>query len=75
MATYADLANWDGKVAGVSVVNALVVQPGDTLLLATEGNLTMEGAAALREQVMAKLPELADVVVFAGIASMAVYRP
>ena len=58
----------------LDVAEAVVVEPGDTLLLRIGGHVSMEHAHQVRESAMRRLPLLADVVVF-GCDQMAIFRP
>jgi hypothetical protein len=53
--------------------NALVVRPGDKLVIGT-GFITQQHAAQIKERVAEGLPGV-DAVIIAGIEHMAVYRP
>lgn len=52
---------------------ALVVRPGDTLIVRHKG-LTMDQAAEIKRLLVAKLPDLADILVISA-DEIAVYRP
>lgn len=53
---------------------ALIVRPGDTLVIATDGHLTMTEMAAVRDGIKERLG-IADVLVIDGATHLGVYRP
>lgn len=55
------------------VLDALVVRPGDTLIIRSHGALSMDEAAEIKEQVAKLLPGVQAAVVVAE--QMLVYRP
>lgn|GEM_PF-5803584 len=59
----------------IEMTVGLTVRPGDTLIVAAPDKaITQDMAQTMKEQLMARLPGLADVVVVYG-ASVAAYRP
>lgn len=57
----------------VPVREALVVRPGDHLIVRIEGVLTHDHAAAIKERVLERLPLLSDVTVICA-DGLAVFR-
>jgi hypothetical protein len=72
MATMPDM-NLKLNVA-TEFVDAVVIRPGDTLVIALAGHVDRAAADRARQWAMARLPGLADVVVVAA-NQLAVYRP
>lgn len=58
----------------VHAASALVIRPGDTLLVLMADPISMEQAARYRVALSKRLPGLHDVVILHG-TSMAAYRP
>ena len=54
----------------------LIVRPGDTLIVAIDGDLLSEAdAAEIKARIRERIPGLADVVIVASATALAAYRP
>ena len=58
----------------LEVAEALVVEPGDTLIVRMKAPITPQIANMIRERFLARVPGLAEVVVI-ECEGLAVYRP
>ncbi|MDG4756296.1 hypothetical protein [Micromonospora sp. WMMD710] len=58
-----------------AVAATLVIRPGDTLIVALTGDLTMAEADEIRGALSAKLPGLENVVLITNATALAAYRP
>lgn len=58
----------------LSAVGGVIVRPGDILVIGTHRPITLEGATALRADMMERLPGIADVLVLSDTTVEAVYR-
>lgn len=56
------------------LLEALVVHPGDTLIVRLDRGVTNQQAADIRALILKRLPDLADAIVI-GAEGLAVYRP
>lgn len=56
------------------MIDALVVRPGDTLLVCIGERCTLEQASQIKAALHARLPSIADVVVLSA-TQIAIYRP
>ena len=57
------------------ILEALVVRPGDTLILRYSRPVTQTIVNLLRERVRHYLPDVADVIVIDNCEQLAVFRP
>lgn len=64
----------DGKIPVQELGPALVIRPGDTLILAVRDRLTMAEAEMIHTRVMSACPDLAEVVLVPAVA-LAAFRP
>lgn len=64
----------DGKIPVQELGPALVLRPGDTLIVAVRDRLTMAEAESIRGKLKALVPGLEDVVLVPAVA-LAAYRP
>ena len=64
----------DGKIPVQDLGPALVIRPGDTLIVAVRDRISMAEADAIRGKLKAWLPDLADVVLVPAVG-LAAYRP
>lgn len=60
--------------AVVELASAVVVRPGDKLVVSTPRLVTMEEADRLKALIAEKLPGV-EAVLLSGVAQMAVYEP
>lgn len=60
---------------GIHLREALVIRPGDTLLVVMNYTPMQEMAEQVKQNLMKALPGLADVVVMGPVQQLAVYRP
>lgn len=61
-------------MAELQLHEALVVRPGDHLIVLADGNTTISEAHHLRDLIKTELPQLKDVTVIAGATGMSVLR-
>lgn len=61
-------------VADLQIAEALVLRPGDKLVLRTHPDVTRQAVEDLASAVKEKLPDI-EVCVIAGVDQMLVYRP
>jgi hypothetical protein len=58
----------------LTVKEALVIRPGDHLLIRCDGDINPGEAAELRQIIKAQLPLLSDVTILANATGLAVFR-
>lgn len=56
------------------IAEALVIRPGDHLIVRTRTSLSADEAELLKDALVAKLPDLASVVILVGVEQIAVMR-
>jgi hypothetical protein len=68
-------AGWaEGDLIGQAMDTGRVVRPGDVLVLSTERDVTQDSVARLRGLLHERFPELADILIMAGVRFEFVYR-
>ena len=59
----------------IPVAEAVVIRPGDVLVIRCDPGVSTADADAVRAKVLARLPGLADVLIIGSAQQLAVYRP
>lgn len=58
----------------VEVLPALVIRPGDVLVLSTTDHITLEQLDRIKAEIFRRLPNIADVVMLGRVSISGVYR-